>query len=101
MCAEPYPGAVAARGGLEEIDLLEVYAEHVARFRRGEGEVTVGIDAANGMAGHTLPAILPRLAGVRAAGIFMEPDGTFPNHEANPLKEENLDPVYSPSVSAR
>jgi phosphomannomutase len=30
---------------------------------------------------------------IQAESIFMEPDGTFPNHEANPLKEENLDPV--------
>jgi phosphomannomutase len=45
------------------------------------------------MAGHTLPRILPLLEGIEAELLFMEPDGTFPNHEANPLKEENLDPV--------
>ncbi|MCA9002160.1 MAG: phosphomannomutase/phosphoglucomutase, partial [Planctomycetes bacterium] len=51
------------------------------------------LDASNGMAGYTLPHILPGLHGVQADRLFMEPDGTFPNHEANPLKEENLDPV--------
>jgi phosphomannomutase len=40
-----------------------------------------------------LPAILERLPNVRATTLFMQPDGTFPNHEANPIKEENLDPV--------
>jgi phosphomannomutase len=55
--------------------------------------VRLGIDAANGMAGHTLPGILERLPLLAASTLFMEPDGTFPNHEANPLKEENLDPV--------
>ena len=58
-----------------------------------DGEVSVAIDAANGMAGHTLPAVLPRLAGVSATTMLLELDGTFPHHEANPLKEENLDPV--------
>jgi phosphomannomutase len=42
------------------------------------------------MAGHTLPRILERLPGIHAHTKFMELDGSFPNHEANPLKEENL-----------
>jgi len=45
------------------------------------------------MAGHTLPGILARLDKVRADCELMTPDGTFPVHEANPLKEENLDHV--------
>ncbi len=93
MCAEEYPGAVNGRGGYESIDLLAAYADHVAGFARAGGPITIAIDAANGMCGHTLPSILPRLEGVQAHTLFMEPDGTFPNHEANPLKEENLDPV--------
>ena len=93
MCAEPYPGAGPRRGGLQELDLLEEYAEHVARFADVESPLTLAIDAANGMAGHTLPHILPRLERVTPHTIFLEPDGTFPNHEANPLEERNLDPV--------
>jgi len=90
MCAEPYPGAVAARGGEESVDLLDAYAEHVAGFARIERDITVAIDAANGMGGYTLPAILARIPRVKAHTLYMEPDGSFPNHEANPLKEENL-----------
>jgi phosphomannomutase len=93
MCAEAYPGAGPRRGGLETLDLLADYAAHVARFASLEAPVTIAIDAANGMAGHTLPSILERLPKLRASTMLMDPDGTFPNHEANPLKEENLDPV--------
>lgn len=93
MCQEPYPGAVAARGKLEELDLLPAYAEHVASFVDMDSDVHLCIDAANGMAGHTLPHILPKLPRLKTDTLFMEPDGTFPNHEANPIKEENLDDV--------
>ncbi len=45
------------------------------------------------MAGYTLPPLLERLKPLSVETLFMTPDGTFPNHEANPLKEHNLDPV--------
>jgi len=93
LCQGPDPEPVAAPGGVEEVELLEAYADHVAGFSSMGGALRVAIDAANGMAGHTLPAILERLSRVEAATMLMEPDGSFPNHEANPLKEENLDPV--------
>ncbi len=93
MCREGLPKPVAMRGKLEEKDLLSAYTAHVAGFARKGLEAKVAIDASNGMAGYTLPGILERLPGVEAHTLFMEPDGTFPNHEANPLKEENLDPV--------
>ncbi len=91
MCADPYPGVTGERGTLEQINLLDAYVEHVASFLNQECELKVGIDVSNGMAGHTLPRLLPRLDKVAAETLFPEPDGTFPNHEANPLKEENLD----------
>ncbi len=94
MCAGDYPGLTAEkRGGLEVIDLLPAYSAHVASFSDMPADVSICIDAANGMAGHTLPHILPKLPKAQPKSIFMEPDGTFPNHEANPIKEENLDDV--------
>ena len=93
MCSEPYPEVAAERGTFEELDLLAGYADHVAKFAALESDVTIAIDASNGMAGHTLASILERVPGAKPTTMFMEPDGTFPNHEANPLKEENLDPV--------
>jgi phosphomannomutase len=48
----------------------------------------VVIDAANGMAGAMLPPVLERLP-IDAVRCYFEPDGTFPNHEPNPLLPEN------------
>ena len=93
MCAEPYPGLVGKRGECNQVDLLEAYSKHVASFAKIESDVHIAIDAANGMAGYTLPSILAKLPRVKASTIFMEPDGTFPNHEANALMEEILDYV--------
>lgn len=93
MTSESQPAPAQARGTLEEVDLLDAYAEHVASFAQHERGVEIAIDAANGMAGHTLPRILPKLTKITPHTLFMEPDGTFPNHEANPIKEENLDDV--------
>lgn len=57
--------------------------------------LTVVVDAANAMAGHTVPAVLGTDAGLPALPLtviplYFELDGSFPNHEANPLEEENL-----------
>ncbi|MCK6444832.1 MAG: phosphomannomutase/phosphoglucomutase [Planctomycetes bacterium] len=93
LTKEPYPAPVAARGKVEKLELLDRYADHVARFAKLPRKVKLAVDAANGMEAYTLPAILKRLPNVDAQTLFMELDGTFPNHEANPLKEENLDPV--------
>jgi len=90
MCAEAQPAPVARRGEVREIDLLDAYADHVAKFASIERPMTVAIDAANGMGAYTLPPILERLKNVTTHTLFMELDGSFPNHEANPIKEENL-----------
>jgi phosphomannomutase len=49
----------------------------------------VVIDAANGMAGAMLPRVLERLPLVQAVTCYFDPDGSFPNHEPNPLLPEN------------
>jgi phosphomannomutase len=93
MCAAPYPGATGPRAGEERVDLLSAYADHVARFAHLERDVKLAADCANGMAGYTLPRILERAPRLRARTMLTELDGTFPNHEPDPLKEENLDPL--------
>ncbi len=90
MCGEPYPTPVAKRGEEQHVDLLEAYAQHVASFAELTQPVALSIDAANGMAGFTLPSILKRVPKITTHACLMEPDGNFPVHEANPLKEENL-----------
>jgi phosphomannomutase len=86
-----------ATGTSEERDLLADYAA----FLRGLVDLsqirplTVVVDAGNGMGGHTVPAVLGTGAGLpelplTVVPLYFELDGTFPNHEANPLEPENL-----------
>ncbi|HEV7195168.1 MAG TPA: phosphomannomutase/phosphoglucomutase [Pedococcus sp.] len=84
-------------GSVVERDVLTDYS----RFLRGLVDLSgirplkVVVDAGNGMGGHTVPAVLGAAAGLDAlpltvVPLYFELDGTFPNHEANPLEPENL-----------
>ena len=74
----------------ERIDIYPAFVERVLSFIDVDQvkPLRVVIDAGNGMAGAMLPPILERLP-LDAVPCFFEPDGTFPNHEPNPLLEEN------------
>ena len=50
----------------------------------------VAVDAGNGMAGHTAPAVLGPIPSVTLVPLYFDLDGSFPNHEANPLEPANL-----------
>jgi phosphomannomutase len=50
----------------------------------------VAVDAGNGMAGHTAPAVLGAIGAITLLPLYFELDGSFPNHEANPLDPANL-----------
>jgi phosphomannomutase len=78
------------RGQVSEHDIWPAYVERVLSFVDVEAikPLRVVIDAANGMAGVMLPPVLERLP-IEAVRCFFEPDGTFPNHEPNPLLPEN------------
>lgn len=93
MCAEPAPPPVANPGSERSVDLLEEYADHVAKFANVTRPIKVAVDLGNGIVGHTLPSLLERVPNIEADVLFETPDGTFPNHEANPLLEENLKDV--------
>jgi phosphomannomutase len=78
------------RGRVEQRDLLPAYADYLHGLvdLSGVRPLTVVVDAGNGMAGHTVPAVLgPPLTVVP---MYFELDGSFPNHEANPLDPANL-----------
>jgi phosphomannomutase len=89
LAGEPVPGPV--RGARTETDLLPAYADHLHSLvdLTGIRRLTVVVDAGNGMAGHTLPAVLGGLD-LKLIGLYTDPDGTFPNHQPNPLEPENL-----------
>ncbi|MBI3847974.1 MAG: phosphomannomutase/phosphoglucomutase [Planctomycetes bacterium] len=79
----------ATPGTVEEKNILDAYRDHVLRFAdRDLRPIRIVIDAGNGMAGYTLPRLFEKLPG-KLTPMFFELDGTFPNHEANPLKPEN------------
>ncbi|HKX73683.1 MAG TPA: phosphomannomutase/phosphoglucomutase [Candidatus Saccharimonadales bacterium] len=77
------PGTVTKRSITDE------WVEHCMTFVTGLKPFKIAIDAGNGMAGAILPSILPKLP-LEVEAMYFEPDGTFPNHEANPQKPENL-----------
>ena len=80
----------AKPGSVTQADVFEDYSKHVLSFLRGaEGKrLKVVVDAANGMGTIDRP-ILEKM-NIELIPLYFELDGTFPNHEANPLKEENL-----------
>ena len=50
----------------------------------------VAVDAGNGMAGHTAPAVFGPMGSIAVVPLYFELDRSFPNHEANPLDPANL-----------
>jgi phosphomannomutase len=78
-------------GSIEHRDLLDDYAGYLRSLvdLTGIRPLTVVVDAGNGMGGHTVPTVLKDLP-LTVVPMYFELDGTFPNHEANPLDPANL-----------
>jgi phosphomannomutase len=78
-------------GQVQKYDVWPAYVERVLSFVDVSAirPLKVVIDAANGMAGAMLPPVLEQLPQLDVVRCFFEPDGTFPNHEPNPLLPEN------------
>jgi phosphomannomutase len=72
-------------------DMLAEYADYLRKLVDISGirPLRVVVDAGNGMAGYTAPAVLGDTP-VTVEPLFFELDGTFPNHEANPIDPRNL-----------
>ncbi|MCX5333630.1 phosphomannomutase/phosphoglucomutase [Streptomyces sp. NBC_00140] len=85
------PAPAATQGTIDQRDTLEDYAAHL----RGLVDLTsirplkVVVDAGNGMGGHTVPTVFAGLP-LTLVPMYFELDGTFPNHEANPLDPANI-----------
>jgi phosphomannomutase len=79
-----------AGAGVTAYDIWPAYVDRVLSFIDGAAvrPLKVVIDAANGMAGAMLPPVLERLP-IEVVRCYFDPDGTFPNHEPNPLLPEN------------
>ncbi|GAA1943497.1 phosphomannomutase/phosphoglucomutase [Agromyces allii] len=88
---------VAAPGTVQPLDVLADYAAYLRSLvdLTGIRPLKIVVDAGNGMGGLTVPAVLGTAAGLpelplEIVPLYFELDGTFPNHEANPLEPANL-----------
>ncbi len=83
-----------SRGKREEVDMQD---EYLFELNRALGEnsplakLSVGFDAGNGIAGPTIAALLEQQKNNRHVGLFLEADGTFPNHHPDPAEAHNLE----------
>ena len=91
LAEDGVPGFTGTKGTVTRRDVLTAYGEYLRSLvdLRAARPLTVVVDAANGMAGHTVPAVLSGLP-VTLVPMYFELDGTFPNHDANPLDPANL-----------
>jgi phosphomannomutase len=90
------PGTITPR------DLLSGYAAYLKTLvdLSGIRPLKVAVDAGNGMAGHTVPKVFDGLP-IELVPLYFELDGTFPNHEANPIDPKNLVDLQRAVVSSR
>jgi phosphomannomutase len=84
---------------MKKVDIWPAYVDRVLSFIdvSALAPLKVVIDAANGMAGAMLPPVLERLP-IEAVTCFFDPDGSFPNHEPNPLLPENREFIVSKTL---
>ncbi|CAL9436208.1 phosphomannomutase/phosphoglucomutase [Streptomyces sp. enrichment culture] len=85
------PAPAATPGGITEHDTLAAYAEYLKSLvdLTSIRPLKVVVDAGNGMGGHTVPTVFDGLP-LTLVPMYFELDGTFPNHEANPLDPANI-----------
>ena len=79
-------------GSVGDKDVLADYGAFLRSLVNTSGlrQLRVAVDAGNGMAGHTAPAVLGPIGSIALLPLYFELDGSFPNHEANPLDPANL-----------
>jgi phosphomannomutase len=91
----------ATRGEVRAEDIWDRFVERALSFVDLDAlrPLRVVIDAANGMAGAMLPPVLERLPMIDVVRCYFEPDGSFPNHEPNPLLPENREFIIGKTTS--
>ena len=79
-------------GNVVESPIIDEYIEKIFSFIdvKKIKPMKIVIDAGNGMGGPILEKIFKRLPQIEMTPMYFKPDGSFPHHEANPIKEENL-----------
>jgi phosphomannomutase len=91
IIAQDYQPAAATPGTVQEQDVTEAWIKHTLSFVEEDKlqPLKLAVDAGNGMAGKIFPELEPYVPW-EITEMYFELDGTFPNHEANPLKFETL-----------
>ena len=92
LVEEGVPARTGPPGTITSRDLLGDYAAYMRRLVPGLEDIrplTVVVDAGNGMGGLTVPVVFDGLP-LKLTPLYFELDGSFPNHEANPIEPENL-----------
>jgi phosphomannomutase len=86
------PSYTGPPGTSSDRDVLADYGAYLRSLVDTSGlrPLRVAVDAGNGMAGHTAPAVLGAIDSITLLPLYFELDGSFPNHEANPLDPANL-----------
>jgi len=85
------PGPVAEAGAVRDVDALPGFVDHLFSIVDVDQITAMRVvaDGGNGMAGIAVPDVFARTP-IELIGLYLEPDGTFPNHPADPLRPENL-----------
>ena len=78
-------------GSVRRVDMVDAYVDHLFRIVDPDSisGLSVAVDGGNGMAGVAIEQVFHRIP-ARLTGLYLDPDGTFPNHPADPLVPENL-----------
>jgi len=78
-------------GSVRRVDMVDAYVDHLFRIVDPDSisVLSVAVDGGNGMAGVAIEQVFTRIP-ARLTGLYLDPDGTFPNHPADPLVPENL-----------
>ncbi len=89
--AEADPGASGEPGEIRRVDTRDRYLDHLLSIVEpgALGPSRVAVDGGNGVAGVVVPALFERIPPT-LSGLYLDPDGTFPNHHPDPLRPENL-----------
>jgi len=90
--AEELPEASQEKGSITAKDHMDDWVAHVLSFI-DISKITqkkLVVDAGNGMAGEVVRRVFAKIPQIELIPMYFEPDGTFPNHIANPIEEENL-----------
>jgi phosphomannomutase len=101
MAETGVPASDTAPGSVNQRDLLSGYAAFLKTLvdLSGIRPLKIAVDAGNGMAGYTVPKVFDGLP-IELVPLYFELDGTFPNHEANPIDPKNLIDLQQAVVSS-